>query len=167
MKKLIFLLIPIITYGQSFDNFSNQHVAGTLSSYVRVIPSNGKILYEHKTVDGKCYECYDELTRLADSCYSKKNYRDAETFYSAAFELNGDKGKVKHRLNAACSQVKNNNFEGAFENLNRIVFVGKLKIADEINCKCFKPLKKDSRYQDLLDGVERNLLEVQQKIKVN
>lgn len=150
----------------SYDNFQNR--SGYASSYV-IIKSKetGKVLYEHEAEKGVCTACYDGLTLKADSCYKLRNYADAAVLYNAAFVLNVDKGKVKHRLNAACSFTRINDFDKAFDNLNRVVFVAKFRNLDEIaNSDCYKPLQKDARWAKLIEGISRNLEEVEQKIKI-
>ena len=149
----------------SYDNFKNK--PNYSPSYV-VVKSKvtGKILYEHNIENGKCAECYDKLTLKADSCYKNKNYTDAAILYTSAFILNDNKVKVKHRLTAACSQVKLNNFDDAFENLNKVVFGAKFHNIYEISSNdCFKPLQKDVRWTKLIEGINKNLDEVQQKLK--
>lgn len=149
----------------SYDNFKNQPFYS--ASYV-IIKSkeSGRVLYEHNVVNGKCLECYDNLTLKADSCYKKNNYSDAAVLYNSAFRLNDNKGKVKHRLNAACCLVKLNDFDSAFENLNKVVFGAKFSNLTEITSNnCFKPLQKDERWKKLIDGINKNLEDVEQKIK--
>jgi hypothetical protein len=149
----------------SYDNFKNR--PNYSQSYVVVkSKETGKILYEQNLENGKCVDCYDKLTFMADSCYKKKNYSDAVILYTSAFTLNDNKGKVKHRLTSACSQVKLNNFDDAFENLNKVVFGAKFHNIYEISSNdCFKPLQKDVRWAKLIDGINKNLEEVQKKIK--
>lgn len=149
----------------SYDNFKNK--PNYSPTYV-IIKSkeSGKVLYEHNTENGKCPTCYDNLTFKADSCYKKKNYSDAATLYISAFRLNENKGKVKHRLSAACCFVKLNDFDNAFENLNRVVFGAKFRNLNEIaSNECYRPLQKDNRWTKLIDGINKNLEEVEQKIK--
>lgn len=150
----------------SFDNFKNR--PNHLPSYLVVkSKGTGRILYEQNIENGKLAECYDQLTLKADSCYKSKNYSDAATLYVSAFRMNdNNKGKVKHRLNAACSQVKLNDFDNAFENLNKVVFVAKFYNLYEISSNdCFKALQKDVRWTKLIDGIIKNLDAVQQKLK--
>jgi hypothetical protein len=150
----------------SYDNFKDR--SSYAPSYV-VIKSKetGKILYEHVAENGVCITCYDGLTLKADSCFKMRNYSDAAVLYSSAFVLNDDKGKVKHRLSAACCFTRMNDFEKAFDNLNRVVFGAKFRNLDEISYnECYKPLHKDSRWTRLIDGIARNLEEVEQKIKI-
>lgn len=149
----------------SYDNFKNK--PNYSPSYV-VIKSkeSGKILFEQNIENGKCGECYDKITSKADSCFKKKNYIDAVALYTSAFKLNDNKGKVKHRLNAACGLVNLNDFENAFENLNRVVFGAKFHNIYEITSNdCFKPLQQDARWAKLIEGINKNLDEVQKKLK--
>jgi len=149
----------------SYDNFKNQ---SSYSASFLIIKSkeNGRLLYEENVVNGKCQKCYDNLTLKADSCYEKYNYSDAAVLYNTAFRLNGNKGKVKHRLNTACCLIKLNDFDSAFEHLNKVVFGAKFRNLTEINSNdCFKPLQKDERWKKIIDGINKNLEDVDQKIK--
>jgi hypothetical protein len=48
-----------------------------------------------------------------------------------------------------------------------VVFGAKFRNLDEISYNdCYKPLQKDSRWTRLIDGIARNLEEVEQKIKI-
>ena len=86
--------------------------------------------------------------------------RDAVSLYSIAFKLNGDKAKVKHRLNAACGWTILTNKENAFAELERIVFVGKLTNYFAVASNdCLKPLQTDARWQKILDGIRANMKE--------
>jgi hypothetical protein len=149
----------------SYDNFKSK--PNLSPSYVIVkSKESGKVLYEHNISNGQCPECYNNLTLKADSCYKKSNFSDAAILYASAFRLNDSKGKVKHRLNAACCQVKLNDFDGAFENLNKVVFGAKFRNQNEISSNdCYKPLQKDERWKKLIDGINKNLDDVEQKIK--
>jgi hypothetical protein len=149
----------------SYDNFKNQ--PGYSPSYV-VIKSKqtGKMLYEQNIENGKCTACYDKLTAKADSCFKGKSYSDAAILYTSAFRLNDNKGKVKHRLSAACCLVKLNDVDGAFENLDKVVFGAKFNNLQEISSNdCYKPLQKDARWTKLIDGINKNLNEAPQKVK--
>jgi hypothetical protein len=150
----------------SYDNFKN-HSPNAASYVIIKSKESGRVLYEHNIVNGKCLECYENITLKADSCFKKNNYSEATVLYSSAFTLNGNKGKVKHRLNAACCFIKLNDFDGAFENLNKVVFVAKFSNLTEITSNnCYKPIQKDERWKKLIDGLNKNLEEIEQKIKI-
>lgn len=150
----------------SYDNFKN-HSLNSASYIIIKSKESGRVLYEHNVVNGKCLECYENISLKADSCYKKNSYSDAAVLYSSAFRLNGDKGKVKHRLNAACCFMKLNDFDSAFENLNKVVFGAKFRNLTEITSNnCYKPLQKDERWRKLINGINKNLEEVEQKIKI-
>jgi len=141
----------------SFDNFKEK--PNYSPSYV-VIKSklSGKVLYENYTDKGKCLACYDMLIFKADSCFNKNNFSDAAILYTSAFTLNENKGKVKHRLAAACCYATLNDLDLAFENLNRVVFIAKFRNLEELSKNsCFKPLQKDKRWTQLIEGVIKNL----------
>lgn len=149
----------------SFDNFKGK--PNYSPSYVLIkSKTSGKVLYENYTNQGKCLACYDKLIFKADSCYNKKNYADAAVLYTAAFTLNDNKGKVKHRLVAACCYATLNELDLAFENLNRVVFVAKFRNLQELsNNNCFKILQKDKRWPQLIEGVIKNLEGLESAIK--
>ena len=149
----------------SYDNFKKQ--SSYSGSYVIIrSKASGNVLYEHNVVNGKCLECYDNLTLKADSCYNKINYSDAAVLYNAAFRLNDNKGKVKHRLNAACSLIKLNDYDSAFENLNKVVFGAKfINLTEMTSNNCYKPIQKDERWKKLIDGINKNLDDVEQRIR--
>lgn len=149
----------------SYDNFKNKQLP--TSAYLIVRNKNtGKILFETNINNGKCIECYDKLTNRADSFYLKKDFSNAILLYSTAFKLNDDKGKVKHRLNSACCYVQLNDFNSAFEELNRIVFVGKFYNAYTLTSSdCLKPLQKDARWKPLLDEMIKNIESIQKKLE--
>jgi hypothetical protein len=149
----------------SYDNF--KHQSSYAGSYVIIkSKASGKILYEHNVVNGTCLECYDNLTLKADSCYNKINYSDAAVLYNAAFRLNENKGKVKHRLNAACCLIKLNDYDSAFDNLNKVVFGAKFCNLTEVTSNnCYKPIQKDDRWKKLIDGINKNLDDVEQRIR--
>lgn len=145
----------ILSY--SFDNFKGK--PNYSPSYVLIkSKTSGKVLYENYTNQGKCFACYDKLIFKADSCYNKKNYADAAVLYTAAFTLNDNKGKVKHRLMAACCYATLNELDLAFENLNRVVFIAKFRNLQELSKNnCFKVLQNDKRWAKLIEGVIYNL----------
>jgi hypothetical protein len=149
----------------SYDNF--KHQSSYSGSYVIIkSKASGNVLYENNVVNGKCLECYDNLTLKADSCYKKINYSDAAVLYNAAFRLNENKGKVKHRLKAACCLIKLNDYDSAFDNLNKVVFGAKFRNLTEITSNnCYKPIQKDERWKKLIDGINKNLDNVEQSIK--
>ena len=149
----------------SYDNFNNKPKP-TSSFVVIKSKSSGAILYEHSTGKGLCSACYDDIASKADSCYRKKNYADAAVLYHSAFLLNDNKGKVKHRLVAACCYVKLSDFDRAFDNLERIVFGARFSNYNEITSNdCYKPLKKDARWNRLIEGLKKNVEETQLRIK--
>ncbi len=145
----------ILSY--SFDNFKGK--PNYSPSYVLIkSKTSGKVLYENYTNQGKCFACYDKLIFKADSCYNKKNYADAAVLYTAAFTLNDNKGKVKHRLAAACCYATLHELDLAFENLNRVVFIAKFRNLQELSKNnCFKVLQKDKRWAQVIEGVINNL----------
>ena len=148
MKLLIYLLIVISslslnTYAQAkndtnktiiyesdiYNNFK-QEPGKNRGYFVLKNKETGKVLYEDWINNKQCPECYDKMTNRADSFYNKKGMLDAAYLYFAAFKLNNDKGKVKHRYNAACAWVQLNNYENAFGELWRIAFIAKYHNVD-------------------------------------
>lgn len=149
----------------SFDNFTPNPYSKP--SYVIIkSTTSGKALYQANTINGQCATCYEGIVQKADSLYQKQEVADAATLYAAAFMLNNNMGKVKHRLNAACCYVQLKQYDAAFDNLHRVVFGAKFKNMQLITSNaCFKPLYADSRWPVLLEGLHQNLDAVEQKIK--
>ena len=144
-----------------YDNFERQKNTAAPKSYI-IIKSEtpGKILFEGAINNNQCSSCYEKLAGLADSCFQNKHFKDAVLLYSNAFKLNNNKGKIKHRLNAACAWTILGNNEAAFSELNRIVFVGKFTNYFHVESNdCFKPLHSDKRWVEILEGLKANLYE--------
>jgi tetratricopeptide (TPR) repeat protein len=147
-----------------YDNFKDNPAQGN-SFVVLKNPRTGAVLFEDTLKNGQCSSCYDELTLKADSFYLKKEYTEASVLYTAAFRLNNDKGKVKHRLSAACSYVQLQDFNKAFEELNRVVFIAKFHNIHHLTSeKCFEALKSDKRWEKLIAGVEENIKSIQKQL---
>jgi tetratricopeptide (TPR) repeat protein len=174
MKRTVFILwlatgVSGHLFGQQpgdiYDNF-NQKPNPNQAYFVIKSPVNGKEYYSGRLIDHKCSECYDDITAIGDSLYARKNFADALSLYAAAFSLNNDRGKVKHRYKAACAWVMMGNPDQAFDQLNRLVRVGKYDHIYEISTdKCFQPLHKDKRWEPLLEAVRENARQVQEKLK--
>jgi hypothetical protein len=99
--------------------------------------------------------------------FAKKEYENAGTVYAAAFELNDDKGKVKHRYNAARSFAVTKNPDAAFIQLEKIVFSGKYYNTMEIsNEKSFVSLHSDPKWKSLMKGVEANFQKLQEELNM-
>ncbi len=149
---------------ESYDNFKN--TANPANPHVIIkSPKTGVVLFEEKLKDGKCIDCYNSITTNADKHFKNKNFADAATLYEAAFMLNENKGMVKHRFNAACSYTALNNFDKAFDNLNRIVFgAGFYNQHVFLSYDCLKPLQKDKRWAAVMEGLNKNMQAVQQNL---
>lgn len=149
----------------SYDNFKANTVFS--GSYV-VIKSrdSGKVLFRHSLQNGFCGNCYDSIASIADSCFKEANYIDASTLYAIAFRFNHDKGRVRHRLNAACCFVKLNDTDHALENLERVVFVAKFTNYHLLSSdSCYQPLYGNPRWKLLLEGIRKNMAAMQQILK--
>ncbi|MGB4772797.1 MAG: hypothetical protein WBP58_15135 [Chitinophagaceae bacterium] len=174
MNKVILLLsiaafVTIHVFGQqrgdSYDNF-NQKPNPNQAYFVIKSPTTGKEYFSGRLQDHKCPDCYNDITAIGDSLYERKNFADAVFLYNTAFSLNSDKGKVKHRYKAACAWVVLGNADSAFNQLNRLVHVGKYNNTYEISSDgCFQPLHNDKRWAPLMDAVEENARQVQEKLK--
>lgn len=174
MNRIVFILLVATgvsgqVLGQElkdiYDNF-NQKPNPNQAYFVIKSPVTGREYFSGRLVDQKCPECYNDITAIGDSLYARKNFTDAVAVYNAAFLLNNDRGKVKHRYKAACAWVALGNADYAFDQLNRLVLVGKYDHVYEISSdKCFEPLHKDKRWEPLLDAVKENVKQVQEKLK--
>lgn len=156
---LLLFLFPVTSIAQKQKDTAVTKVLPT-DIYDNFKREKNPILFEGSTIDKQCSSCYEKITELADSCYNNKDFKHAVLLYSNAFKLNNDKGKIKHRLNAACAWTILGNKEAAFSELQRIVFVGKFTNYFHMDSnECFKPLHSDKRWQEILEGVKSNLYE--------
>jgi hypothetical protein len=151
--------------GDIYDNF-NQKPNPNQAYFVIKSPATGKEYFTGPLTNRSCAECYDGITAIGDSLYQRKSFADAVLLYNAAFLLNNDKGKVKHRYKTACAWVNLGNTDSAFNQLYRLVKVGKYNNIYEIsNDRCFQPLHQDKRWEPLMDAVEENSRQIQEKLK--
>ncbi len=117
----------------------------------------GSILFEDSLTNDLCPSCYAKLTNRADSLYGNRNIHSAVVLYSTAFKLNNDRGKVKHRYNAACCWTMLNNKDKAFEELGRIVTGGKYHNYYQLTTDaCFVPLHNDPRWNRIVEQAQKN-----------
>jgi hypothetical protein len=110
-------------------------------------------------------ELYNKLTHQGDSLYKKNEYANAVSFYSLAFKVNGDQGKVKHRYNAACCYSVLNMNDNAFKELYRIATKGKYYNYFEISSeKKLENLHNDNRWTKVLELIKKNANAFEQKL---
>jgi tetratricopeptide (TPR) repeat protein len=147
-----------------YDNFKSG--SNNTKSYVSIkSEKTGKIIYEDSVINRDCAACYDKITFKADSLYKLTEYSDAVKMYEIAFILNKDKGKVKHRYNAACCWTQLNKKDLAFRQLQKIVTIGKYYNTYQISSDvCFTPLHTDPKWNLLLTEVEKNKINTQKKL---
>ncbi|MCP1383087.1 DUF6624 domain-containing protein [Runella salmonicolor] len=102
-------------------------------------------------------EDYESKTKVADSLYNLKDYRNAATKYSIIFQENGGLGYVDDRYKAACSWALINEPDSSFYQLFRIATKGKYdeyeKIINEPN---FETLHKHEQWSKLLAIIHKN-----------
>lgn len=106
---------------------------------------------------GQNFEKYNGLITEALSLYDSKNYYKAGEKFSEAFELNGGKGNVTDRYNAACSWALANEKDLAFVQLFKIAENGNYTNIDHITKDTdLITLYKDTRWKKVLKKVKAN-----------
>lgn len=100
---------------------------------------------------------YFNLVKKADSLYQAKDYRNSAFTYSEAFSINGWKGLIDDRYNAACAWALANYPDSAFFNLERIALKANYSdyehLASDTDLKSLYP---DKRWKSLLELVKAN-----------
>jgi hypothetical protein len=100
---------------------------------------------------------YGKLTHIADSLYKAKKYLKSGQLYSEAFKLQGWKGSVNDRYNAACSWALAHVADSAFANLQRIASKGKYSNYDHITSDPdLTSLHADARWLPIIELVRQN-----------
>lgn len=106
---------------------------------------------------GQNFEKYNGLITEALSLYDSKNYYKAGEKFSEAFEVNGGKGNVTDRYNAACSWALANEKNLAFIQLFKIAENGNYTNIDHITKDTdLISLYKDKRWKKVLKKVKAN-----------
>lgn len=104
--------------------------------------------------------------KKAYSLFKSKNYTDAAVQYTVAFVSFNNQGQIIDRYYAASCWALINNSDSAFYQLNRIVFKGKFVFYDQLkNDSNFKILNSDKRWAVLLEGVKKNIYEINDKLR--
>lgn len=100
---------------------------------------------------------YFKLVSLADSLFKTKNYKMAAIKYSTAFMINGDKGLIEHRYDAACAWALSNNPDSSFSQLIRIAEKANYDDYEHISTDPdLQSLHSDKRWNQLMDIVRKN-----------
>ncbi len=100
---------------------------------------------------------YSTLVASADSLFKLKQYKTSAELYTRAFKVNGWKGTLEDRYNAACSWALANNADSSFSQLARIVTKGSYKDYEQITTdKDLNTLHADKRWSPLLAMVKKN-----------
>jgi hypothetical protein len=108
---------------------------------------------------------YTSLANQGDSLFTMNNFKDAALIYARAFETFGGKGVVKHRYRAACSWAEIGNSDSAFAQLQRMATKGKYYNVPQItNEQHLQSLHTDSRWKPLIDLINKNMLEEQERL---
>ncbi|MGB3063125.1 DUF6624 domain-containing protein [Sphingobacterium thalpophilum] len=101
---------------------------------------------------------YQYNVNVADSLFKMEKFAEASSYYSKAFQSFGWKGATPHRLMAAKSWAASGGIDSAFSNLFNIA--EKAYYSDLLSLESeslFSNLKKDTRWQKLVDVVRKNL----------
>lgn len=106
---------------------------------------------------GQNIETYNGLITEALSLYDSKNYYKAGEKFSEAFEVNGGKGNVTDRYNAACSWALANEKDLAFIQLFKIAENGNYSNVNHITKDTdLISLYKDKRWKKVIKKVKAN-----------
>lgn len=106
---------------------------------------------------GQNIETYNGLITEALSLYDSKNYYKAGEKFSKAFEVNGGKGNVTDRYNAACSWALANEKDLAFIQLFKIAENGNYSNVNHITKDTdLISLYKDKRWKKVIKKVKAN-----------
>lgn len=104
---------------------------------------------------------YQDFIIKSDSLYKVKNYLNSAENYSLAFKSFGWKGFVEDRYKAARSWALAEKRDSAFSQLNRIAIKAKYSEYDLIvKDTALKLLHNDNRWQELIEMVKRNKIEL-------
>lgn len=100
---------------------------------------------------------YAELIAKANSLYNAKDFKNAALSYSEAFKVNGWKGTVIDRYNAACSWALSKNRDSAYFQLTRIATRGGYSDYDHLTSDVdLTSLHNDDRWNTLIQIVKKN-----------
>lgn len=106
---------------------------------------------------GQDFKKYNNLVNEALSLYDSKNFYKAGEKFSEAFEVNGGKGNVTDRYNAACSW--------ALANEKDLAFIQLFKIAENGNYTNLEHITKDTDLINLYN--DKRWKKVLKKVKAN
>jgi len=127
----------------------------------------GEVIYQGKkdSLPFSILAIYNELSTRADGFFKEKKYSSAVSLYHAAFTINNDLGKVKHRYNAACCYSMLDNTAAAFTELFKLAKKGKYYNYLEISTEDrFDRLQSDSQWKELLSIVRENAETMKEKL---
>lgn len=100
---------------------------------------------------------YSALVRKADSLYKAKDFERSGYAYASAFKINGWKGTLDDRYNAACSWALANHRDSAFFQLNRIATKANYTNYGHVTSDAdLNSLHDDPRWQPLLAIIKQN-----------
>jgi uncharacterized protein (UPF0335 family) len=100
---------------------------------------------------------YSDFIRVADSLYTAKDFKNSALNYTEAFKVNGWKGTLTDRYNAACTWALASVPDSAFFQLERIVTKGNYTNYGHITTDTdLTSLHTDKRWKPLLEKVKQN-----------
>lgn len=113
---------------------------------------------------GQNHEKYAELIKDAWNLYQAKEYLESGQKYAQAFIVNGGKGLIADRYNAACSWALANQTDSAFINLFKIAESGYYTNLEHITSDPdLNSLHKDERWTKVIEIVKLN----KEKVEAN
>jgi hypothetical protein len=108
---------------------------------------------------------YRTLAAEGMSLYKSKDYKASGMKFNEAFRMNGDKGLIDDRYNAACSWALAGFPDSAFVQLERIITKAKYDDFNHIIIDIdLNSLHSDKRWQPLIDNVKKNKEEAERHL---
>ena len=100
---------------------------------------------------------YMALTEKANALFEAKKYQQCAMTFSEAFAINGGKGMIEDRYNAACAWARAGNNDSAFFQLNRLATRGNFSDYNELTADAdLASLRADKRWAALCALVKQN-----------
>ena len=112
-------------------------------------------------------KAYFATIKVADSLYEANNFKLAASKYSEAFKVNGWKGQLDDRYNAAKAWSQAKVADSAFSQLNIVVNKAKYNDVEKLsNEKAFTSLYKDPRWDKILENTKQNKSTAEAKLNM-
>lgn len=111
---------------------------------------------------------YYSLIKEADSLYSSKDYKASAFTFSKAFNINGGKGLINDRYNAACSWALSGYLDSAFLYLDILATKASYSYYSHIVTDAdLISLHSDNRWKNLLEKIKQNKRKMDEQYPLN